>query len=66
MTGLVVLLAMFAVIGAAIAFLISYEEMSHHFHSRRTILLEATRTSIATLLFFSTLIAVILAVLPHN
>jgi hypothetical protein len=64
-TGLLAILGFFAVIGAAMAFLINYDELSHHFSSRRTLVREALRTSLTTLAFFGLVIVVILVVLAH-
>jgi protein-S-isoprenylcysteine O-methyltransferase Ste14 len=64
-TGLLVILGFFAVIGAAMAFLINYEELSHHFADRRAVVSEAIRTSLMTLAFFGLLIVVVLVVLAH-
>jgi hypothetical protein len=66
MTGLLTLLGFFAVIGAAMAFLVDYEEMSHHFAARRAVLREALRTSLITVLFLGCLITVILVVIAHS
>ena len=66
MTGLLSLLGFFAVIGAAMAFLVNDEEMSHHFAARRTVLREAFRTSLITVLFLGFLITVIVVVIAHS
>jgi hypothetical protein len=60
------LLSFFAVIGAAMAFLVNYEEANHHFAARRAVLREALRTSLITVVFLGFLITVIVIVIAHS
>ena len=65
MAGLWILLLGLAVVAAMMAFLVTYEEMSHHFRDRRRVLAEAARTGVVALGFFACLIAVVLIVLAR-
>jgi hypothetical protein len=61
--GIFVLALPLAVLGALMAWLISYDELTRHYPSRRAAALEATRRALAALAFFVILGAVIAAIL---
>ena len=63
--GLFLLLLMFDAIGGAMAFLISYDELSRHYPDRRTPLREATRRALVAFLFLAALSAIVVAILHH-
>jgi len=50
--GLFLLTVPFAVLGAAMAWLISYDELSRHYGGRRAAALEAARRALVALAFF--------------
>jgi hypothetical protein len=59
LVGLFALLLIFDVLGAAMAFLISYDELSRHYADRRPPLLEATRRGTAALIFLVALSGIV-------
>jgi hypothetical protein len=59
LVGLFALLLIFDVLGAAMAFLISYDELSRHYADRRTPLLEAARRATAALIFLVALSGIV-------
>jgi hypothetical protein len=63
--GLFLLLLIFAAIGAAMAFLISFDELSRHYPDRGTPLREAARRALVAFLFLATLSAIVVVILDH-
>ena len=63
MLGVFLLTVPLAVLGAVMAWLISYDELSRHYADRRAPALEAARRASAALLFFLVLGGVIAVVL---
>jgi hypothetical protein len=63
--GLLVVLGIFDVIGAAMAFLISYDELSRHYPRRGPALREAGRRALVALLFLVAFSAAIVLILRH-
>jgi len=47
--------AIFALLASAMAFLISWQEYSHHFHDRKRVLRLSLRTAAVAFLFFAVL-----------
>jgi hypothetical protein len=69
-TNLFLLIGMaFAPLGAAMAFVITYEEWTHHHVSQREMLVRSLHMAIVTLVFFLVLSvalgAIVSAMLPH-
>lgn len=65
MLGIFLLTVPLAVLGAMMAWLISYDELSRHYGDRRTPALEAGRRALAALAFFLVLGGVIALVLGN-
>lgn len=63
--GLFLLLLMFDAIGGAMAFLISYDELSRHYPERGTPLREAARRALVAFLFLAALSAIVVVILDH-
>ncbi|HTU78579.1 MAG TPA: hypothetical protein VMF09_07450 [Solirubrobacteraceae bacterium] len=61
--GLFLLLLVFDAIGGAMAFLISYDELSRHYPDRRTPLREAARRALVAFLFLAALSAIVVVIL---
>ncbi len=61
--GLFLLLLVFDVIGGAMAFLISYDELSRHYPDRSTPLREALRRALVAFLFLAALSAIVVVIL---
>jgi hypothetical protein len=66
MLGIFLLTVPLGVVGAIMAWLISYDELSRHYAGRRAAATEATRRALSVLLFFLVLGAVIAAVVGHR
>lgn len=63
--GLFLLLLVFDAIGAAMAFLISYDELSRHYSDRSTPLSEAARRALVAFLFLAALSGAAVLILEH-
>jgi hypothetical protein len=63
--GLLFLLLGFDAIGGAMAFLISYDELSRHYPDRGTPLREAARRALVAFLFLAALSAIVVVILDH-
>jgi hypothetical protein len=63
--GLFLLLLVFDAIGGAMAFLISYDELSRHYPDCSTPLREAARRALVAFLFLAALSAVVVVILDH-
>lgn len=63
--GLFLLLLVFDAIGGAMAFLISYDELSRHYQERGTPLREAARRALVAFLFLVALSAIVVVILDH-
>ena len=63
--GLFLLLLVFDVIGAAMAFLISYDELSRHYSGRGPPLREAGRRALVAFLFLAALSAIVVLIVQH-
>jgi small neutral amino acid transporter SnatA (MarC family) len=64
--GLFLLLLVFDVIGAAMVFLISYDELSRRSAERRVPLREAARRALVAFLFLAALSALIVLIVQHE
>ena len=64
--GIFLLTVPLGVIGAVMAWLISYDELSRHFPDRGTPAQEATRRALTVLLFFLAIGALIAVVVSHH
>jgi hypothetical protein len=63
--GLFLLLLIFDVIGAAMAFLISYDELSRHYGKRDPPLREAARRAFVAFLFLAALSAIVVVIVKR-
>jgi len=63
--GLFLLLLVFDAIGGAMAFLISYDELSRHYPDRSTPLREALRRAVVAFLFLAALSAIVVVIVNH-
>lgn len=63
--GLFLLLLVFDAIGGAMAFLISYDELSRHYPNRGPALREAARRAVVAFLFLAALSGAAVLILEH-
>jgi hypothetical protein len=63
--GLFLLLLVFDAIGGAMAFLISYDELSRHHPDRSTPLREALRRALVAFLFLAALSTIVVIIVTH-